>query len=458
MGVTMAVLQLLGQRLIVKYLYENNGLPYFQMRVPEDLCERFGGRKKISIALHEEDGSPSIQVQRLAKNHKALFKAMRNDPSLSTADEKVAALALLQSHQLSVGDGNIRLENWSGDPNRNDQPHLDSLLDDLVETSRTRPLNRVEQLAYKALKGPLPVSLSEALAVYFENHPKGRDKTYVKKVTSYWNKLVHFVGDVAVETLTREQAKAFVSHRLNQGVRRSTVVKEINIVRAIVTKAIRELELSAKNPFEAITVPSMPGSGSEQREPFSLDEHRLLIEKALDAGDVIRLIALICAMTGCRIGEAVGLRIEDLNLTAEKPYFRIQAYGQRTLKTDNSERDVPVLPLLKKVLKRYTEASSASKKDPLFPRYNNMADPPRADAASASVNKWIRSMGITKTSHSFRHSVISLFRDAGIPRDLWEEITGHSGQRISDGYGVGVSHTRKYEALSKALKPLLHGF
>jgi hypothetical protein len=42
----MAVIQLLGQRLIVKYLYENHGSPYFQMRVPEDLCERFGGRKK----------------------------------------------------------------------------------------------------------------------------------------------------------------------------------------------------------------------------------------------------------------------------------------------------------------------------------------------------------------------------------------------------------------------------
>ena len=58
----MAVLQLLGQRLIVKYLYENHGSPYFQMRVPEDLYERFGGRKKISIALREEDGPPSIQV------------------------------------------------------------------------------------------------------------------------------------------------------------------------------------------------------------------------------------------------------------------------------------------------------------------------------------------------------------------------------------------------------------
>ena len=451
----MAVLQLLGQRLIVKYLYENHGSPYFQMRVPEDLYERFGGRKKISIALREENGPPSIQVQRLAKNHKALFKAMRNDPSLSTADEKVAALALLQSHRLKVGDGNIRLENWSSEAYPDDQPHLDSLVDELIETSRERPLNRVEQLALKALRGPLPVSLSEALAVYFENHPKGRDKTYIKKVTSYWNKLVHFVGDVAVETFTREQAKAFIVHRLEKGVKRSSVMKEINIIRAVITKSIRELELGSKNAFEAITVPSIPGGESEQREPFTPEEHRLLIEKALDAGDDIRLLVLICAMTGCRIGEAVGLRVEDLNLDAQTPYFRIQAYGQRTLKTDNSERDVPVLPLLKKVLKRHIEASGVDKRDPLFARYNNMADPPRADAASASVNKWIRSVGITKTSHSFRHSVISLFREAGIPRDLWEEITGHSGQRISDGYGHSVSNVKKLNALSSALSCLV---
>jgi len=48
-----------------------------------------------------------------------------------------------------------------------------------------------------------------------------------------------------------------------------------------------------------------------------------------------------------------------------------------------------------------------------------------------------------------------LFREAGIPRDLWEEITGHSGQRISDGYGAGVSNSKKYNALESALKVLL---
>ena len=92
----------------------------------------------------------------------------------------------------------------------------------------------------------------------------------------------------------------------------------------------------------------------------------------------------------------------------------------------------------------------------LFPRYNNLVEAPKADGASASVNKWIKSLGIQKTSHSFRHSVISLFREAGIPRDLWEEITGHSGQRISDGYGHSVSNAKKLNALSSALSCLIH--
>jgi len=450
----MAVLQFLGQRLIVKYLYDNHGSPYFQMRVPEDLYERFGGRKKISIALREDEGPPSIQVQRLAKNYKSLFKAMRNDQSLSTADEKVAAMALLQSHRLKVGDGNIRLESWSSEPYPDDQPHLDSLVDELIETSRERPLNRVEQLALKALKGPLPISLSEVLTVYFENHPKGHDKTYIKTVTGYWTKLVTFLGDIAVETLTREQARAFIVHRLEKGVKRSTVNKEINIIRAVITKAVRELELSAKNPFESITIPSSPGGESNKRVGFSRDEHRLVIQEACKAGDDIRMIALICALTGCRIGEAVGLRLQDLNLAGEIPYLRIQAYGQRGLKTGNSERDVPVLPLLQRALNGYIHNRLASDTLALFPRYNNLVEAPNADGASASVNKWIRALGFRKTSHSFRHSIISLFREAGVPRDLREEITGHQGQRISDNYGEQVSIKRKYSVLEGALASL----
>ena len=450
----MAVLQFVGQRLIVNYLYDNHGHPYFQIRVPLDLRDRFNKRSKISLRLASEDGPPTIQVQRLAKNYKALFKAMRNDPSLTTQDEKVAALAMLQSHQLMVGDGNIRLENWSAEDGFDDQPHLDGFIDQLIETSRERPLNRTEQLAYKALKGPLPVCLSEIVGVYFENHPRGQDKAYRKKVNEYWAKLLGFVGDVAVATLTRDQAKAFILNRLSTGVRRSSVQKEVNILKAVLAKGIRELELTAKNPFEQIQVPLIPGSESEKRIGFTLEEHRLLINRALQSGDEIRMIALTCAFTGCRIGEAVGLRIKDLRLDADTPHLRIELYEQRSLKTGNSQRDVPVIQPLQNALKRYLESFNGEGNGALFPRYNSMNGPPNAGGAGASVNKWIKSLGLTKTSHSFRHSIISLLREAGVPRDLREEITGHEGQRISDNYGERVSIKRKYSVLDGALASL----
>jgi integrase len=452
----MAVLQFVGQRLIVNYLYDNHGHPYFQIRVPMDLRDRFNQRSKISLRLTPEDGPPTIQVQRLAKNYKALFKAMRNDPSLTTQDEKVAALAMLQSHQLMVGDGNIRLENWSGEDGFDDQPHLDGFIDQLIETSRERPLNRTEQLAYKALKGPLPVSLSEIVGVYFENHPRGQDKVYRKKVNEYWAKLLSFVGDIAVATLTRDQAKAFILNRLGTGVRRSTVQKEVNILKAVLAKGIRELELTAKNPFEQIQVPLISGSESEKRVGFTLEEHRLLIKGAIQSGDDIRMIALTCAFTGCRIGEAVGLRLEDLRLDADTPHLRIEPYGQRSLKTGNSQRDVPVLEPLRAALMRYQKASNGEERNgALFPRYNSMIRPPNASGATASVNKWIRSLGLTKTSHCFRHSIISMLRETGIPLDLREEITGHQGQRISDNYGEQVSIKRKYAVLKSALAALV---
>ena len=63
----------------MKYLYQNHGLPYFQMRIPQELQDRFDGKTKLSIALKPQDGPPVIQVQRLAKKYKALFRAFREE-------------------------------------------------------------------------------------------------------------------------------------------------------------------------------------------------------------------------------------------------------------------------------------------------------------------------------------------------------------------------------------------
>ena len=448
----MALLRLANHTsLIVKYLYDNNGLTYFQIRIPNDLRERFEGKTKISIPLHKENGAPVIQVQRLGKSYKAIFRAMRSDPSLGASDQKLAALALLHKYDLKVGDGLVRLEPWDPAAQYDDQPHLAPLLDEMIDISRERELKEHEKLALKALQGPLPTTLSELLEVYFQNHKRGRDAAFRKATAIYWDKLVEFAADIPLEALDREKAKAYVYARLDQQVKRATVEKELKIFRAIVNKGIKELHLKVPNPFLDITIPEGLGLESKDRIKFTIEEHRVAIKAAIEANDELRTIVLVAAFTGCRIGEAVGLRMQDCQLTAATPHLCFDEYGSRRLKTKNSIRKVPVLPPLKAALEAQIRRIGESQV--LFPSYNDMDNEPASDSASAAANKWLKKhVCSTKTTHCFRHSVTDLLRDASVSEELRREITGGAKQFHADRYGEGVALAIKYRAIETAFK------
>ena len=87
--------------IIVNGYYNNNGRPYFQRAVPEDLRKRLG-RSKISVPLKPEHGHVAVQCQRLSDQWSALFKAMRNDPTLTTSEVKQAAITKLALFGLKV--------------------------------------------------------------------------------------------------------------------------------------------------------------------------------------------------------------------------------------------------------------------------------------------------------------------------------------------------------------------
>lgn len=450
----MALLRLANQTcLIVKYLYDNNGLTYFQIRIPNDLRVRFDGKTKIAIPLHQENGAPVIQVQRLGKSYKAIFRAMRADPNLGSSDQKLAALALLHKYDLKVGDGTVRLEPWDPAAQYDDQPHLAPLLDEIIDISRERPLQEHEKLALRALQGPLPTTLSELLEVYFQNHKRGRDNAFRKATGVYWGKLVEFASDIPLEALDREKAKAYVHARLEEEVTRATVEKELKIFRAIINKGIKELNLKVSNPFLDITIPDGLGLESKERIKFTVEEHRTAIRAAIEANDELRTIVLVAAFTGCRIGEAVGLRVRDCHLTTETPHLSFEEYGARRLKTKNSIRRVPVLPPLKRALE--SQIGRLGDSEAIFPSYNDMENEPASDSASAAANKWLKKHASShKTMHCFRHSVTDLLRNASVNEELRREITGGGRQFHADRYGEGVALENKYHALEIAFKDL----
>ena len=112
--------------IIVNGYYNNNGRPYFQRAVPEDLRKRLG-RSKISVPLRPEHGHAAVQCQRLSDQWSALFKAMRNDPSLTPSEVKQAAITKLALFGLKEGDGNVEISMPLGHEGAyNTQPHLEA--------------------------------------------------------------------------------------------------------------------------------------------------------------------------------------------------------------------------------------------------------------------------------------------------------------------------------------------
>jgi integrase len=139
------------------------------------------------------------------------------------------------------------------------------------------------------------------------------------------------------------------------------------------------------------------------------------------------------------------------HVKGETPYLHIRFHERlgRTLKTPGSERKVPLVGIGLWAAKQAIQNAKGS--GWLFPRYAQDNDI-RATHASNTINKYLReTLGIPKTSHSFRHSMKDLLRNSGCPDDIQKALLGHGSRSVADSYGQGYSLPILRDALRKAL-------
>lgn len=90
----------------------------------------------------------------------------------------------------------------------------------------------------------------------------------------------------------------------------------------------------------------------------------------------------------------------------------------------------------------------------LFPVFQprNSGKPFNPNTASAALNKWLKEnklAGIGQGLHSFRHTLTDRLRDAGVPKDVREQIGGWKSQGVSEDYGQGFTLAKLHEAMLK---------
>lgn len=403
----------------------------FRLVVPVTLRPAIGQREIRRSLCTGDHREAQIEAWRLADHWKAKFRRLRmlKDPFARE----------LTITGLTIEDGRLTADNMELDPDKADSELklLEQLLHQVMakvnHTSVESPL--LSQLADDYCKDRIAVSAWS------------KDTEHGNKVA--FAQIISLIGDRPADRVDRTAARNLLTtlkkmrSSKGQPYSISVINKRLGLMSSLYKWAQRE-NLITHNPFEGLQIKATVRA-DQQRDAYTPDELKRLFNPSEFQADLRRpsryWLPLICAYSGCRIGEAAQLRTDSIEII--DGHWCIRFDDSMRLKTTNAVRTVPVhdeliqLGLLDYADKRRTAiGASGSSDDRLFPEL-------RKDAARAggAVSNWWNNThhkrcGVKRKEvsfHSLRHGVETQFRTAGIAETIASEIVGHERGGMSYG-------------------------
>jgi len=428
------------------YLMQHKGYYYYFRRVPKHLAE-FDSRRHIKISLKTKDKATArkramIQNETIEK----FWRDIASNPISSEQSDELYqnAVQTARVHGFSYRDILDLSENASAG----------ELVDRLLAVQSVQektPENKLGvQEALIGTVSDVQLKLSEAWDIY---RARCADRLLDKtdhQIRKWENPrklaLKNFsevIGDKGIIEVTRKDVLSYQEwwlHRITHEDRKpATANKNFNYVRDIletvfisqdITPAIEPDVLFAKIKFK---------EGLDSRKSYEAEHVQtvFLNSNALDAlNDEARALIYLMADTGARVSEVTGLLPEDINLEADIPFIFIRNNARGTLKTVQSERQIPLVgaslygaQMFPKGLERYATA----------------------DSASSLINKYLRYHDLNpvkgQSLYSLRHTFKDRLRDIQAPEEVIDNLMGHKSR--GPKYGRGHILETKLEWLNK---------
>lgn len=440
-------------KLSIRYLYLRNTIYQYQRKVPKDLLDRYDGTTVIKINLKTasiDEAAKKILI--LNRQHESSWDNMRANPSITPTSISDAAKKLLALYNLKP----LPATNLASD--------LELFMDLVVEPKREQAaegddesyrnispsdyLSPTEAQALKLICIAPKFNLSEALELYLKRHKKANDQAFITYTTRIWDRLIDILGDKAFEEVNRADANLFIDRILEGGSKTTTARRMLNTVKAVFNTAIVEKELNKSNPFNKIRIAGF-GEDAEEREPFTIDELKILSKACIAKDDDMRWMIALQLDLGARVAEIAGLALSDFHLDAEIPYVSIKPHPWRSLKTKDSKRDIPLVGNALWAATRVTESATKGQLC-AFPRYTD-GKTCNGTGASNALNDWIRARGIDNTTHSFRHSMRDRLRNVNATKEIQDAVGGWGKVDMGEKYGQGYALKLLKEWLDKVV-------
>lgn len=265
------------------------------------------------------------------------------------------------------------------------------------------------------------------------------DQVRVKR-NGYLKALSNFreaVGDVPMYEVERHHAMTFRTWWLKRlkakGLKPHTGNKDINALRRMITTNYDIDAVQKVNPLARVRLKDEPQT---PRMPLTVAQIRDLIKpNALGrlSPEFVLLFKLLIN-TGMRPVEAIGLELGDILLEDEVPHVHVRKNAVRGLKTDHSERLLPLLGVSLTAAGELVAAGGWGKR-----LGKNMY-------ATSIINRNLRDSGIVTDKRQSLYSLRHWFQDQLTKRDVVDraqaQLMGHKFQRPKYGYGKDLTELR----------------
>ena len=475
-------------------LKDNNGSWYFQKRVPRKLLghPQLRHKKLILRKLDVKEKPPALSSSTLAaleRTRKEINDWLdllldQNREQVDQAQLRSAAIAFLNHHDLQPGLKHIP-ENLAA----SQAEALEVAVDHKIERSGAfdryeEELNRlhyegephlfagdldpVVEMAWVLINEPPEQGrgklFSECWELWASNRPAGRPDpkdSNTKKSTSRWDLFIKINGDVLLDQDSAQQGLSkYVAHR-NRAIERgeikgSTVVREVNLVRAILRSAGKSQGLNLN-----LMTPNILNSSkhfSVQRFPIpesSLLELARLVSGSNTLAPWKELSLLIMMQSSAHQKELISLRNRKLHLNEEYPYIEVSRTIEDnkvvdTLKTDSRERIIPIVYRLDRIKDLVTQTQSdqyvfGSTREKESSNLNNQLNNTLKKFLPQQVHGKI-------TTYGFRHSFKERCIRANINPQLTYMLGGWSGLNpTAENYGKAADYQEELFGASQSI-------
>lgn len=299
------------------------------------------------------------------------------------------------------------------------------------------------------------ILVSEWALYWLENFKKNeiQDSTYEKYKRLINKRIVRPFNNIKLKDLTAFHIQSYINALCQENLRESyikTILKKLN---SMLSKAV-ELKMIKSNPCKYISPPKL--NNLKTINILTLEEQKIFT-KYCYKNYIYGKVFIFLLGTGCRIGEALALKWEDIDFKEE--YIKINktiteingkmVFHNQT-KTISGNRIIPMsIDIKNMLLDMYSKnISEKNKSNLVFTTEKNGIILP--SNLRWHMGNFCKKAGIKKVNiHALRHTFATRALEQGMNIKILSEILGHKDIKITLNTYTHISQDTKKEEFNK---------